>query len=74
MDAKAQIARATVLGTQAHNAGRDRVVGWDGELMALIAGRKNFETPKGEASSAEIMKAWLRAWDAARVASMLEQA
>lgn len=69
--ATAQILQASMLGTEAHRAGAARVPGADTKLMAMIAGRKNFETPEGEASSAAIMAAWLKAWDAARIASML---
>lgn len=67
MDAKTQIFAAAVLGTAAFNAGKARIPGADAELMAILAGRKNFETPKGEASSAVIMKAWLASWDAANI-------
>jgi hypothetical protein len=63
-----QIFQASILGTLAFNEGRKRILGWDTELMALMPGRFVGQTPKGEASSAAIMGAWLRAWDAANLA------
>lgn len=68
MDAKTQILAAAILGTEAYNAGKKRVAGWDPELMAMMARRKIGETPPGEAPSVKLMEIWLEAWDAANLA------
>lgn len=67
--AKQQILEASVLGTIAFNNGINRAPFYDTTLHKLWAGRGVGETPKGEASTVEIMKAWTNAWDAANIAN-----
>ncbi|MCX5841108.1 MAG: hypothetical protein NTY16_06605 [Deltaproteobacteria bacterium] len=57
-----QIRLATVLGKKAYRAGLRHVPGSDPELEKMLAGRKIGETPAGEASSIDIMKAWCLGW------------
>ena len=62
-----QILEASVLGTIAFNNGIKRVPHFDLELSKMFKGRFIGITPKGEASSINIMKAWLQGWDAANL-------
>lgn len=58
-----QITRAYELGRTAWHNGMRRTPGHDVRMMKILTGRKIGETPEGEASSTEIMNAWLKAWD-----------
>lgn len=66
---KEQILKAAQLGKLAFEAGQKRVCAWDLELNKMFIGRNIGETPKGEASSIEIMKAWISAWDSANLSN-----
>lgn len=70
--AAAQILEASVLGTLAFKNGLKRAPYYDVELNKFFAGRNIGETPKGEASSIAIMKAWNNAWDNANLANAWE--
>jgi hypothetical protein len=63
-----QILEASILGTLAFNNGLNRAPFYDTELQKFFKGRGVGETPKGEASSISIMKAWTNSWDAANLA------
>ena len=62
-----QIVTASVLGANAFKKGIDPTPCRDGELMAIIKDRFCVETPKGEACTAAILRAWLRAWHLANL-------
>ncbi|CAB4152565.1 hypothetical protein UFOVP615_19 [uncultured Caudovirales phage] len=64
-----QLLEASVLGTLAFKNGLKRAPFYDTELNKFFAGRGVGETPKGEASSVAIMKAWTNAWDNANLAN-----
>lgn len=71
MSVSSQILQASVLGTQAFNAGIKRAPFYDAELQKMLIDRKIGETPEGEASSVDIMKAWTNSWDAANLSREL---
>lgn len=62
--AKAQLTRARQLGASAFNEGLSSP-SIDSELMEMIRHRPIGQHPAGEASSADIIKAWLRGYDLA---------
>ena len=64
-----QLIEASILGTLAFKNGLKRAPFYDTELNKFFAGRGVGETPKGEASSIAIMKAWINAWDNANLAN-----
>lgn len=57
-----QILQASVLGTMAFNNGLKAAPHFDKDLSKMIENRNIGETPKGEASSILLYKAWLNAW------------
>jgi len=67
MIANNQIFEASVLGTLAFKNGIKRSPALDKELKKFFVDRKIGETPEGEASSIDIMKAWTNSWDAANL-------
>lgn len=68
-----QLLEASVLGTLAFKNGLKRAPFYDTELMKFLDGRGVGETPKGEASSIAIMKAWINAWDNANLANAYDK-
>lgn len=64
-----QILEASILGTLAFKNGLKRAPFYDAELKKFFIGREIGETPKGEASSIEIMNAWTKAWDTANLSN-----
>ncbi|WP_173235584.1 hypothetical protein [Legionella antarctica] len=62
-----QIVTASVLGTKAFKTGIAPTPCYDSDLMAIIKDRFCAETPKGEACTTAILKAWLRAWHLANL-------
>ena len=62
-----QIFEASILGTLAFKAGLKRAPYYDTQLSKMFAGRKVGETPKGEAPTVAILKAWTNAWDSANL-------
>jgi len=62
-----QIVTASVLGTKAFKTGIAPIPYYDGDLISIIKDRFCAETPKGEASTTAILKAWLRAWHLANL-------
>lgn len=62
-----QLLAAAVLGTNAFLSGKPRVPAHDKDLMDMLRGRGIGQTPKGEASSIELMKMWLNNWDLANL-------
>ena len=70
--AASQILEASVLGTLAFKAGLKRAPFYDVQLNKFFAGREVGVTPKGEASTVAIMKAWTNAWDNANLANAWE--
>ncbi len=67
MKHNSQILLASTLGTIAFEQGKKRILGLDQELNNMFINRQIGVTPKGEASSIEIMQAWYDAWDAANI-------
>lgn len=63
-----QITRAAELGRQAFEENRHRIPYWDKELNLMLTGRQVGETPPGAASTVQIYRAWLAAWDRANLA------
>lgn len=63
-----QILHASILGTQAYKDGKKKAPFFNTELLKMLEGREIGKTPKGEASSIEIMKAYTNAWDLANLA------
>jgi len=63
-----QIKEATTLGTAAFTNGLKRVPWNDKELTKIFGARNIGQTPKGEATTQAITKAWLAAWDQANLA------
>lgn len=57
-----QIANAKELGTKAFKAGMKCICAMDQELMNIVNARQIGETPKGEAKSTSLMKAWYEGW------------
>ena len=57
-----QIGNAKALGTKAFNSGIKCICSMDQELMKIINSRQIGETPKGEAKSTSLMKAWYEGW------------
>jgi len=65
-----QILEASVLGTMAFKNGIKRVPYLDSELLKMPPFKNKIgEKVKGEATSIEIMKAWVDAWDNANLAN-----
>lgn len=62
-----QILQASVLGTIAFKSGKKCVPAHDSELMKMLANRQIGQTPKGHATSIQIMKAWTTAWHNANI-------
>lgn len=67
MIANNEIFEASVLGTLAFQNGIKRAPALDKHLKKFFIDRKIGETPEGESSSIDIMKAWLNSWDAANL-------
>lgn len=63
---KQQLLEASVLGTIGFK-NKLNAPYQDNQLMQLLDGRKVGITPKKEASSVEIMKAWTNAWHDANI-------
>lgn len=61
-----QITTAETFGMINHEQGIMRVPSQSKELMNMIEGRKVGETPKNEASTNELMNAWIKGWDKAK--------
>jgi hypothetical protein len=59
--AASQILEASILGTLAFKNGLKRAPFYDVELSKLFKNRNVGETPKGEATTINIMKAWTNA-------------
>ena len=53
-----QIANAKELGSKAFKSGMKCICGMDKELMLIVNSRPIGTTPKGEAKSDSLMKAW----------------
>jgi hypothetical protein len=68
-----QITIAETLGMINHEQGMMRVPAHCKELMNMLTGRKVGETPKNEASSIELMDAWTKGWDKAKIIMMKEK-
>ena len=64
-----QILQASVLGTIAFKSGKKCVPAWDNDLAKMFIGRQVGQTPKGEASTIEILKAWTTAWHNANLST-----
>jgi hypothetical protein len=64
-----QILQASVLGTLAFKSGKKCIPAHDADLMNMLSGRMIGQTPKGEASNIQIMKAWTNAWHNANIAA-----
>ena len=62
-----QILSAAVLGTIAFAQGIKCAPCLDSKLMNMLAGRQIGETPKGEASSIQLMTEWSKAWTCANL-------
>ena len=69
MNKQDQILRAALLGTDAFKAGKGSAPCLNKEVMEMLTGRPVGETPKGEASSIEIMDAYSNSWHAANLAA-----
>ena len=57
-----QIAGAKELGSKAFKSGMKCICAIDQELMSIVNARQIGETPKGEAKSTSLMKAWYEGW------------
>ena len=57
-----QIANAKQLGAKAFQNGMKCICAMDKELMSIVNARIIGETPKGEAKSTSLMKAWNEGW------------
>ena len=68
-----QITIAETLGMICHEQGIMRVPAHCKELNNMLKGRQVGKTPKGEASSIEIFKAWTNGWDKAKRMMMKEK-
>lgn len=66
---KFQIQKAADLGIKAFNDGKPSAPCACTELMNMIGTRQIGETPEGEASSVEIMKAFSNSWITANLAA-----
>lgn len=67
-----QIIEASVLGTEAYKAGKPAAPALSSELSKMFEGRKFSETPEGEASTIDLMKAYTQAWNDAKVVEEYE--
>ncbi len=63
-----QIAQATMFGMLFFKSGGKRLPFMRSDLMNVIGKRKVGETPKGEAKSTSLMKAFMNGWDDANLA------
>ena len=61
MNAKDQVKKAAGLGAAAYHRGVNCAPALDQELIGMFGGRC-FNTPRGEASTVDLFKAWSRAW------------
>ena len=68
-----QITTAETFGMINHEQGIMRVPAQSKELTSMIKNRKVGETPKNEASTIEIMNAWISGWDKAKRIMMKEK-
>jgi len=66
-----QIKKAKNLGKLAFDNGIDCVPALNKEIMNIIAGRNIGETPEGEASTMDILKAYINGWMLANMAAPL---
>jgi hypothetical protein len=57
-----QLSTARELGAKAFNNGIKAICAMDNDLMMVINSRPIGVTPKGEAKSISIMKAWYEGW------------
>ncbi|MCF3643318.1 hypothetical protein LXM94_25525 [Rhizobium sp. TRM95111] len=64
-----QLQRAAQLGAAAFAAGRLSVPAHDPEVLSMFGSRRVGETPEGEATTVEILNAWLSAWHRANLAA-----
>lgn len=64
-----QLLQAETLGMIANQQGAKRVPHLDAQVCEMFNTRKIGETPKGEATTTSIMKAWLLGWDKANIAA-----
>jgi len=65
-----QLQTAEELGRKAFNKTIMCVPAKDKDLLDMLVGRKIGETPEGEASTVNIMKAWMKGWYAERDISL----
>ena len=65
-----QITTAETLGIINYEQGVMRVPAQSKDLMEMLKGRGVGETPKGEASTKELMNAWTKGWDKAKEIEM----
>jgi cell wall assembly regulator SMI1 len=70
---KHQLLIAETFGLIAHELGRNRVPAQDKKLLQMFDGRNIGETPTGEASTMDLMKAWTNGWDKARSIQMVDR-
>ena len=57
-----QLANAKAMGTKAFNSGLKCICSMDVKFMEIINSRQIGETPKKEAKSTSLMKAWYEGW------------
>jgi hypothetical protein len=62
-----QILTAKTFGIINHEQGIMRIPSQSKQLMDMLIGRKIGFTPKNEASSNELMNAWINGWDEAKI-------
>lgn len=66
---KQQLEEAKTLGAKAYENGTISAPAKDPELLKFFEGRMPGQTPEGEASTVEILKAWSKAWHEANLAT-----
>ena len=68
-----QITIAETFGMINHEQGVMRVPAQSKELTEMLDGREIGKTPNGEASSMELMTAWIKGWEKAKRIMMKEK-
>ena len=68
-----QITTAETFGMINHEQDVMRVPAQSKELMGMLTGRLVGETPKNEASTMDLMDAWIKGWDKAKRIMMKEK-
>lgn len=61
-----QILTAETFGMINHEQGLKRIPANSKELMQMISNRNVGETPKNEASTIDLLDAWVKGWDKAK--------